>query len=270
MSPSTGRAQLEEKIREHQAHQAIVLGSGMSSIADLASELWSIPFSELFDGRQQSVQGHRGQVSIRNWNGSPLVICEGRLHFYEGHPWDRVTRVVQLLGLSGVQNLLLTNAAGSLREDFAPGSIMLIEDHLEMNHPRWWLTSGLSAFGPSSPTPYSDRLRELMRLAAAQELIDLKSGTYGSVTGPCYETPAEVKAFRNWGASAVGMSTTREVLAAREVGMEVTALSLLTNYGAGISGSTLNHEEVLAMAERQKESLGKLLSGYVQRVDEKV
>src|SRR5207302_3156009 len=172
-----------------------------------------------------SVAGHNGCLTLGAWGGKRILLFEGRLHHYEGHPWRSVTQPIQIAHFLGARILLLTNAAGGIHDALAPGSLMAIRDHIEWTRPRPWLHPGPGALGPPRPSPYASRLVVLLTRAGRDLGMELLHGIYGAVTGPCYETPAEIRALRGWGGDAVGMSTAREIQAACDAGMGCAALS---------------------------------------------
>jgi purine-nucleoside phosphorylase len=196
-----------------------------------------------------------------------VLLFEGRLHRYEGHPWEVVVRPILLAGELGVRRVVLTNAAGGIRADLGPGSLMAIRDHVEWTRPCWWRQPGPGGVASARPSPYAPQLVGLLRTAAEGVGIDLREGIYGAVTGPSYETPAEIRALRAWGVDAVGMSTAREVQAGAEAGLECAAVSFITNRAAGLSGAPLSHEEVLAEAAAGSERLAKLLEHLLALLD---
>jgi purine-nucleoside phosphorylase len=244
-------AQLERRCREQPPEVAVVLGSGMGPVAARVVREVEVPFRDIPGLPSVSVHGHRGCLSLGTWAGRRVLLFEGRLHFYEGHPWDVVTRPMLLAADLGVRMAILTNAAGGIRDDLGPGSLMLLRDHIQWNRPFPWRFS--------EPSPYSERLRRHFRHAAVSLDMVLTDGVYGAVTGPCYETPAEIRALRACGVDAVGMSTAREAIAAKSRGVEVAAVSLITNRGAGLSAAPLDHAEVLAQAKATAERLAGLL-----------
>jgi purine-nucleoside phosphorylase len=189
-----------------------------------------------------------------------VLIGEGRLHYYEGNSWEAVVRPIQFASEVGARIAILTNASGGIRGDLGPGSLMPIRDHLEWNRPWPWRHRSL-------PSPYSARFLEMVCTAGEACGLELSPGLYASVTGPNYETPAEVRALRSVGADAVGMSTSREAAAGAECGLECAAISLITNRAAGLSSSTLSHEEVLANARASAEKLGRLIEEFLVRVN---
>jgi purine-nucleoside phosphorylase len=245
---------------------AIVLGSGMSDVARRLESPRRIAFAEIPDLGATSVAGHRGCLTLGEWAGKRVLLFEGRLHYYEGHSWRSVTQPVQTARSLGAAALLLTNAAGGIHDALVPGSLMAIRDHIEWTRPRAWREPGPGALGPPRPSPYSPRLLAVLARAADALGVPIYPGVYAAVTGPCYETPAEIRALRQWGADAVGMSTAREIQAGFDGGMECAALSCITNRAAGLGGGPLGHEEVLTTAAAQRERLGDLLEGFLRLV----
>src|SRR5262249_55350667 len=244
---------------------AVVLGSGLGTVAERVERLVAVPFAMIPDLPPTSVHGHAGCMSLGNWAGRRVLLIEGRLHYYEGHSWRSVTQPVHLGAALGVRVLLLTNAAGGIHEVLVPGSLMLVRDHIDWTRPWCWRLPGPGGLGPSRPSPYDLRLNQALADAAHSLGMQLHEGTYAAVTGPSYETPAEIRALRTCGADAVGMSTAREAQAARDLGMECAAVSLITNRAAGLSGSPLSHGEVLTTAAAQTGSLTDLLERFLRQ-----
>jgi purine-nucleoside phosphorylase len=193
-----------------------------------------------------------------------VLVYQGRLHFYEGHAWDVVTRPVRVAAELGALVALLTNAAGGIADGLGPGSLMALRDHMEWTWPYWWRRPGPGGLGSDRPSPYSARLLELLSRAAAALGLELPRGVYASLLGPCYETPAEIRALKTWGADAVGMSTAREVQAAAEAGLECAAVSCITNRAAGLSAAPLSHAEVLATAAAASARLTDLIEAFLK------
>jgi purine-nucleoside phosphorylase len=206
-----------------------------------------------------SVAGHGGSLALGDWAGLRVLVFEGRLHYYEGHPWETVVRPIRAAAALGARVALLTNAAGGIADGLHPGSLMALRDHLEWTRPYAWRHPGPGGLGPARPSPYSPRLLALLGRAARGLNLDLPEGVYAQVTGPCYETPSEVGALKACGADAVGMSTAREVQAGVEAGLECAAISCITNRAAGLSAEPPDHEDVLATARAQSERLTELL-----------
>ncbi len=263
MTPTTTFERLADCAKELPPEIAIVLGSGMSDVGSRLQKASSVPFTEIPGMGPSTVVGHRGCIIVGEWAGKRVLLFAGRLHYYEGHPWRSVALPVEIARFLGAKVLLLTNAAGGIHDALEPGSLMAICDHIEWTRPRAWLHPGPGALGPSRPSPYAARLCELLGQAAAGLHLPLHQGVYASVTGPCYETPAEIRALRTWGADAVGMSTAREIQAGFDHGLECAALSCITNRAAGLSCTPLSHEEVLTTAARQQDNLAALLERFI-------
>jgi purine-nucleoside phosphorylase len=242
---------------------ALVLGSGMGHLAGRVRVAERVPFREVPGLAAPTVAGHGGSVTLGDWAGKRVLLFEGRLHHYEGHPWRSVVRPVQIAHFLGARVLLMTNAAGGIHDALGPGSLMAIRDHLEWTRPYCWRQPGPGALGPERPSPYSARLRQQVLQAARSLDIDVQEGVYAALTGPCYETHAEIRALKTWGADAVGMSTAREVQQGFELGMDCAAVSCITNKAAGLGEGTINHEEVLTTAKAQGERLANLLERVI-------
>lgn len=230
---------------------AIILGSGLAKAVVGYETVAVCPFAEAPGLAGTSVQGHLGQVSVGRWGGSAVIVFHGRLHFYEGKPWPLVTATVDLAHRLGATRLLLTNAAGGIHPDLNPGDLMAISGH------RRWLDPSDFAKEPAErlfSVEWANRLIEYER-ANGRRLI---AGTYAALTGPCYETPAEIRALKAISADAVGMSTVREAERGVALGMTVIGLSCITNKAAGLSPGPLDHAEVLANASAPAERVGRL------------
>src|SRR5262245_34812238 len=240
----------ESAVRASQPGVAVVLGSGLGSVPHQFAELASIPFADVPGLASPSVHGHAGRIALGTCSGRALIVFRGRLHFYEGHPWDRVTRPVSLMAAMGVKVLILTNAAGGIHESLGPGDLMVLRNHLFLQTPHAWKAVLEPRMGP-----YSPQLIELLQESEAQCGRTLMAGVYAAVTGPCYETPAEIRALKATGADAVGMSTAMEAETAATLGVEVAALSCITNKGAGLADGVLDHREVLANAVRHADRI---------------
>jgi purine-nucleoside phosphorylase len=243
---------------------AVVLGSGADVVADRVHIVSSLLFDDIPRLTAPTVAGHRGRLTLGDWAGKRVLVFEGRLHFYEGHPWSSVVEPARIAHELGAPVLLVTNAAGGINDALGPGCLMAIRDHIEWNRPRCWLHAGPGALGPPRPSPYAPRLCQLLIRAGRQLGMDLVQGVYASVTGPCYETPAEIRALRLWGADAVGMSTAREVHLAWELGLECAALSCITNKAAGLSTERLDHKNVLSIAAAETRRLASILEAFLR------
>jgi len=227
----------------------IVLGSGLGGFVDRLDGAVAIPFSDLPGWPAATAPGHAGRLVLGRLDGVPVVALQGRFHLYEGHPAGLVVQPVLLMGRLGALAVLLTNAAGGIDPAFRPGTLMIIRDHLNLTGVNPLLGPNDERLGPRFPDltrAWSPRLQTLLRRAAADLGADLAEGVYAQLLGPNYETPAEVHMLGLLGASAVGMSTVVEAIAARWAGLELAGLSLITNQAAGVTGEPLTHEEVLA------------------------
>jgi purine-nucleoside phosphorylase len=252
-------------VRLHSPRMAVVLGSGLGSVPHRFLEIASIPFGEVPGLVAPSIHGHSGAISLGECAGESLLVFRGRLHFYEGHSWERVAGPVRLASELGIKTLLLTNAAGGIHESLWPGELMLLRGHLFLQRPTpVGQVSNLSKHSdrletcPTLP-PYSHRFVELLQQIEAERNRELLAGIYAAVTGPCYETPAEIRALRAMGADAVGMSTAFEAETAASLGMEVAAISCITNKAAGLTAGVLDHREVLANASKPAERISEIL-----------
>ncbi len=247
-----------ERVREYGARVAIVLGSGLNSLVQDPPRERVIPYSEIGGLPRSLVKGHLSRFVLSEIGDTPVVFAQGRVHLYEGHSAQEVAAGVRFLARAGIERLILTNAAGSVRPDFSPGSWMMITDHLN-------LTGTTPLLGGTEfvdlTDAYSARWRERFAAAAQSENIVLHQGVYAGVLGPEYETPAEVKMLRLLGADAIGMSTVCETIQARALGLEVAGFSCLTNWAAGLNPGPLSHGEVLAAGEASGKDLIALLRG---------
>jgi purine-nucleoside phosphorylase len=256
---STAFAEFAALARQSPPLVAVVLGSGTNVVADCVIITGSIPFGDIPGLSAAAVAGHRGRLTLGDWAGRRVLVFEGRLHYYEGHSWDQVVRPVHVAHEFGARVLLATNAAGGIHPSLGPGDLMAVCEHLRWNVPRPWVQ-------PERPSPYSPRLLAALNEAERFAKLGLKHGVYASLTGPCYETPAEIRALRACGADAVGMSTAREVEEAVSLGMECAAVSCITNQAAGQGQLPLDHHDVLTVAAAMAERVGRLIEGFLQIV----
>jgi purine-nucleoside phosphorylase len=244
----------------------IVLGSGLGGLAgDLEDEV-AIPFDELPGWPAATAPGHVGRLLVGRLSGTPVVMLQGRFHLYEGNDPGLVIQPVLLFQRLGTRIVVLTNAAGGLDPSFGPGTLMVMRDHINLTGRSPLTGRNADALGPRFPDltdAWSPRLRERLHAAAAAERIELAEGVYVGLTGPTYETPAEVRMLAALGGHAVGMSTVLECIAARWVGLEVCGVSLVTNAGAGYSGEPLAHEEVLAAGAVAGPRLARVIARFV-------
>jgi purine-nucleoside phosphorylase len=247
----------------------VVLGSGLGAFAESLEGARALPYAKVPHFPRPAVAGHAGRAVFGRCAGVPLVALEGRAHFYEGHPLDLATLPVRALAALGAKALVLTNAAGGIRSDLRPGDLMVVVDHLNLlgaNPLRGPHDERLGPRFPDLTRAYDPVLVEALRAAAHDCAFEVRRGVYAAMTGPSYETPAEVRMLRTLGADAVGMSTVPEVIVARQCGMRVAAVSAITNMAAGITGRALSHEEVLESGRRIADRLTRLLRAAVPRI----
>jgi purine-nucleoside phosphorylase len=256
----------------------IVLGSGLGAVADSVAEPIIVPYAEIPHFPQSTVEGHSGRVVAGLLGGVPVLVLQGRVHFYEGYSPSQVTFPMRVLGALGVQSVVLTNAAGGIAEGYHVGQLVALSDHINLmgwnplvgaNEPRFAVKADHGPVtGPrftDMTEAYSKRLRALAHAAAAEEESasgegrGLAEGVYLAVTGPSFETPAEIRAFRTMGATLVGMSTVPETIVARQMGMEVLGISCVTNLAAGLGAKQLSHEEVFEAGRQVEHRLARLL-----------
>jgi purine-nucleoside phosphorylase len=248
---------------------AVVLGSGLGSFASSLGDAVVVPYATIPHWPASRVVGHAGELVAGTVAGRRVLALSGRAHVYEGHAMAVATFGTRVLGLLGVKTLILTNAAGGINLSFQQGALMLMSDHINLMGTNPLVGPNDERFGPRFPDmtiAYSERLRRLAHEAAAAANVRLEDGVYIAVTGPSYETPAEIRAFRTLGADAVGMSTVPEAIVARHMGMEVAGISCITNMAAGVLPDPLVHEEVMATATRVRDQFVALLTGLIARI----
>lgn len=241
---------------------AIVLGSGLGPLADEVENPVVIDYSEIANFPRSTVAGHDGKLVIGTISGKRVIVMKGRFHYYEGYDMDMVTLPTRVFARLGIKYLLVTNAAGGVREDLNPGTIMLITDHLSFMCPSPLRGPNLEAFGPrfkDMTEVYNKELTAMAKHAADTVDVPVKEGVYCFFRGPQYETPAEIRGIRTLGADAVGMSTVPEAIVARHSGMTTLGISLITNKAAGLGSSELNHAEVTQTAQEAERNLVKLV-----------
>lgn len=254
-------AEFASTVRAAAPKAAVVLGSGLGEVTANLREQASVAYGDIPGFVPTTVHGHRGRLVLGDWSGTPVLVAFGRLHFYEGHSWNVVTGLVRAIAGLGVPRLVLTNAAGGIHPTLNPGSLMAIRGHLKVIGPDAWRT-----FAADTPpdSPYSAKLIERMCKHEADTSRNLLAGVYAAQTGPTYETIAEVHALKAMGADAAGMSTAMEAEAAAALGMEVAAISCITNKAAGLSDGPLDHKEVLDNAKLVVDRLGGLLLALIR------
>lgn len=258
-------ASVKQKI-DFQPETAIILGSGLGDYADGIKIVDTVEYTDIEGFPVSTVKGHKGRFVFGYVGEAPVVIMQGRVHYYEGYSMQEVVLPTRLMGLLGAKRLLLTNAAGGINETFQPGDFMMITDHITTAVPSPLLGPNIEELGtrfPDMSEVYSARLQNIIRDSAKECGIDIKEGVYVQFTGPSYETPAEIRMAKAWGGDAVGMSTACEAMAARHMGLEVCGISCITNMAAGISRQQLNHQEVQETADRVSKSFKELVTKVV-------
>jgi purine-nucleoside phosphorylase len=261
--PSAAAAKLK-RLSRLRPTLAMVLGSGFHHVLSELKLDGRISYGSLPGFPPVGVSGHAGDLLIGTLGETPVLILSGRSHFYEGHPMSLVTFAVRTLAEYGIQDLLLTNAAGGLNRKFRAGDFMALTDHINLmgtNPLRGAAFPGVPRFVDLTEA-YDKKLRQILSRAAKAAGTKLRSGVYLAVSGPSYETPAEIKAFGRLGADAVGMSTVPETIVARQCGLRVCGVSCITNLAAGRSGEPLSHSEVLETAGRVKLIAASLLKTF--------
>ena len=245
---------------------AMVLGSGFHHVLSELRVTAEVSYGKLPGFPPTGVSGHAGQLFLGHLGGTPVMVLSGRAHYYEGHPMTLVTFAVRALAAYGIRDLLLTNAAGGVNPSFHPGEFMLLTDHINLmgvNPLRGGPAPGLPRFVDLT-CAYDPGLRRLLQRAGRACGMRLRTGTYLAVSGPSYETPAEIRAFARLGADAVGMSTVPETIVARQCGLKVAAVSCITNLAAGRSWKPLSHAEVLETAEHVKKLAAQMLKNFAE------
>jgi xanthosine phosphorylase len=247
----------------------VVLGSGLGAVADAVDDTTVLGYDELPGFPRPGVEGHAGRAVLGRIRGTPAAVLQGRAHPYEGGDPEALRTPVRALRAAGAEVLLLTNAAGSLRREVGPGRLMLIADHINLTGVNVLTGPNDDRLGPRFPSlrdAYDPALRADLRGAAAELAMELSEGVYLAVSGPSFETPAEIRAFRRLGADAVGMSTVHETVVARHCGLRVAAVSVISNLAEGMSDRPLSHEQTLRDAERGAAKLPPLVTRFAERL----
>lgn len=262
LQTADGVEQLAASLRKHgvgAVDVAFVLGSGLGAFAERIEDARRIPYAELDGMPQSKVVGHAGQLVVGRIGARRVLAQQGRVHLYEGWRVDEVTRAVRAFVRVGCAEVVLTNAAGGLRREWAPGTLMAISDHLNLQG-----RSPLKHAECGYASPYDAALLAKLGSAAREVGVELQQGVYAGLLGPTYETPAEIAMLRKLGADAVGMSTVAEALAARASGARVAGVSLITNFAAGITGEKLSHEEVMTAGREAAGRFSALLERFAR------
>lgn len=245
---------------------ALILGSGLGDYADGIKVEATVNYSDIEGFPVSTVAGHKGRFVFGYVGDVPVVIMQGRVHYYEGYPMSEVVLPTRLMGMLGAKKLFLTNAAGGINETFQPGTLMMITDHITTAVPNPLIGPNVEELGvrfPDMSEVYSRRLQDVIRRSAEECGVEIREGVYVQLTGPSYETPAEIRMCRMWGGDAVGMSTACEAVAARHMGMEICGISCITNLAAGMSKTKLDHKEVQETADRVSADFKKLVTQII-------
>jgi purine-nucleoside phosphorylase len=248
---------------------ALILGSGLGVFAHHVKNAAAIEYFEIPHFPKTTVVGHNGRLVIGDLRGTTVAVMQGRVHYYEGYSAAEVVFPIRVLKQLGITTLVVTNACGGIRDGLKIGDLVLISDHINLTGTNPLIGRNESRFGErffDMTEPYSPRLRKLAHATADKQGFAMPEGVYISVTGPSYETPAEIRAFRTLGADLVGMSTVHEVIAARHMNIEVLGISCVTNLAAGIQGRPLDHRDVVETGLHVQQRFAEFLSAFVGQV----
>ncbi|SDW55587.1 purine-nucleoside phosphorylase [Marininema mesophilum] len=252
-----------------QPRLGLVLGSGLGVLADEITEANVVPYNEIPHFPVSTVEGHVGQLVLGKLEGQPVIAMQGRFHYYEGYTMQDVTFPIRVMKELGVETLIVTNAAGGINKNFNAGELMLIRDHINFQFNNPLIGPNQSEWGvrfPDMSEAYDPAYNQLAKRVAESFGVNLQEGVYVGVTGPSYESPAEIRMFGNLGADVVGMSTVPEVIVARHAGIRVLGISCISNMAAGINDQPLTHDEVMETAEQVKPQFIRLVKGIVQDI----
>jgi purine-nucleoside phosphorylase len=261
---------------QHRPRIALILGSGLNPMAEEIAAADVIPYEQIPHFPKPTVEGHAGQLVIGQLEGQTVLVMQGRVHFYEGYPIQQVTFPVRVMQLLGIETLIVTNAAGGINPTFRPGDLMLITDHINL----MGMTGNNPLFGPNDPAlgprfpdmsqAYDPHLCHIARQVAQEKELPLQEGVYVGLSGPSFETPADIRFLRIIGADAVGMSTVPEVTVARHGGIRVLGISGISNVALpeAVAGQEASHEEVLAAGRQLVPRLAALVRGVLLRLDD--
>lgn len=247
----------------------LVLGSGLGAIAEQIEDPEYYPYSEIPHFPISTVSGHKGRLVIGKLQGKEVIAMEGRFHYYEGYEMSQVTFPIRIMKLIGIEYLIVTNAAGAVNTNFKPGDLMLIKDHINLSGVNPLIGKNLDSFGdrfPDMSQPYNKELINKVKNIAASINIPLKEGVYLMMSGPSYETPAEIRMIRTLGGDAVGMSTVPEVIVANHSKIKVIGISCMTNMAAGILDKPLSHEEVIETSNKVKKDFILLMNSIIKNI----
>ena len=252
-----------------QPEVGVILGSGLGNVVDAIEIETAIPYGDIPGAKASTVLGHQGRLILGRARGTVVAVMQGRVHFYEGYEMDEVMFLARVLGRLGIRKLVVTNAAGGINTAYQPGDLMLISDHINLmgvNPLRGKNLEDLGVRFPDMSDAYSESLRGIAREVAVSQNLQVQEGVYLGLSGPTYETPAEIRAFRVLGADAVGMSTIPEVIAASHMQIPVLGISCITNMAAGILKQKLTHQEVMDTTTRVQAQFTGLVLGILERL----
>ena len=256
-------------ITDFKPEVGIVLGSGLGDYAKEITIEKIVRYEDIIGFPVSTVKGHSGQFVFGYVGKVPVVIMQGRVHYYEGYPMSDVVLPIRLMGMLGIKKLILTNAAGGMNTAFKAGDFMMITDHISTFVPSPLIGKNLDEIGPRFPDMsevYSKRMREVIQKCASECNINICEGVYVQLTGPNYETPSEIRFLQKIGGDAVGMSTVCEAMAARHMGIEICGISCITNMASGISKTELNHQEVQETADRVAKEFKTLITRIIENI----
>ena len=248
----------------------LILGSGLGGFVDQLSESFAIKYSDIPDFPVSTVEGHEGAFVFGNIQGIPLIVMQGRLHYYEGYSLSEVTCPIRIMKKLGVHTLIITNASGGINLSYSPGTLMIISDHINLTGLNPLIGANMSEFGPRFPDVsdiYTKCLRTWIKDRATQEGINVPEGVYNLYIGPSFETAAEIKALRLLGADVTGMSTVPEAIVAAHCGLKVVGISCVTNMATGVLDTRLDHKDIVGVADRVKNDFTQLLQISIQIAD---
>jgi purine-nucleoside phosphorylase len=248
---------------------AIVLGSGLGGFADELGDATAIPYDQIPGFARATVEGHAGRLVFGKAGNALIAAQQGRFHFYEGYSLEDVTFPIRVLKLLGVRTLILTNASGALNVEYSPGSLMVITDHINLMGVNPLIGPNDNRFGPRFPdltNVYSPELQDVVLQEAEAMGLQMRRGVYAALTGPSYETPAEIHMVRSLGADAVGMSTVPEAIVARHMDIQVVGISCITNLAAGVTDRPVDHSQVIAIGENIRDSFTELLRRVIPKM----
>lgn len=251
---------------------ALVLGSGLGDYADTSVDVYAtLDYGEIEGFPESTVEGHKGRFVFGYVHGVPVVIMQGRVHYYEGYPMTDVVLPARLMAMMGAKVLFLTNASGGINAGFTAGDFMLITDHISCFVPNPLIGANIDEIGtrfPDMSEIYNKKLREIIKNSAKDLDIKLQEGVYLQLTGPSFESPAEIRMLRTFGADAVGMSTAVEAIAANHAGMKVCGISCVANLACGMTDNPLTHAEVQEMADKAAPKFKRLITECIENISD--